>query len=247
MTPAIEVDPGRTRLAYERDAMQYSRTLTWENLMESTAQATQRKITVESFDLISRLRPDIQCFNELLIQYPRLGEDPEKPVRVVPDNMIVVHPEPLDVSGSYMLPIHRVIPTLVFEYVSKSNTRKDYEENYWKYEQELKIPYYIVFNPENKDLQVFRLEQESYLRVAPGDAGRFGVSNLELEVALLHGWIRFWFRGELIPLPAELADLAESAETRAESEKVRAESAERERDALAAELARLREQLNNAK
>jgi hypothetical protein len=47
--------------------------------MESTSHSTQRKITLESFDFIRFSRPDIQCFNELLVQYPRPGRDPEKP------------------------------------------------------------------------------------------------------------------------------------------------------------------------
>src|SRR3954451_3763047 len=100
------IDPGldleRLRRAYARDAMWYSRSLTEENLMESYAQGTQRKITVQSFDVIRTIRPDIQCFNEILIQYPRPGENPDKPGRVVPDNMVVVHPEPIENFGSWM-------------------------------------------------------------------------------------------------------------------------------------------------
>lgn len=41
----------------------------------------------------------MQVFNELLVQYPmprrkRLGQ-------VVPDNMVVLHPQPIDAEGSY--------------------------------------------------------------------------------------------------------------------------------------------------
>ena len=39
--------------------------------MEATPQATRRKITLESFDLLHAHRPDVQLFNELLVQYPR--------------------------------------------------------------------------------------------------------------------------------------------------------------------------------
>ena len=45
-----------------------------EHFMESTPQATQRKITLESFDLIYVSRKDVQCFNELLVQYPIPGK-----------------------------------------------------------------------------------------------------------------------------------------------------------------------------
>src|SRR5262245_45206637 len=55
---------------YERAAAEYLRNLPLEHFMEATAQGTQRKITLESFDLITAARSDIHVFNELLVQYP---------------------------------------------------------------------------------------------------------------------------------------------------------------------------------
>ena len=129
MTPVVglELDPGRTKLIYEWDAQRYLQSLPLEHFMESTAQSTQRKITVASFDVIEKTRPDIQCFSELLIQYPRPGEDPDQPGRVVPDNMVVVFSLPIEAEGSFMTPLQPVGPTLILEYVSKSNERKDYQ------------------------------------------------------------------------------------------------------------------------
>jgi hypothetical protein len=77
---------------------------------------------------------------------------------------------------------------------------------------------------------------------------------LELEVALLVGWVRFWYQGELLPLPADLQrDLDETRRQLAE-ERRRADEAtqqvHQERQArLAAEeeLARLRAQLEQAR
>ncbi len=53
--------------------------------------------------------------------------------------MVVVHEQPLDVEGSYDVPLQPVKPFWVLEYVSKSNRRKDYDDNRRKYEQELKV------------------------------------------------------------------------------------------------------------
>jgi Uma2 family endonuclease len=206
MIADLGLDPGRTQLIYEWDAREYLQSLPLEHFRESTAQSTQRKITVESFDVIRKLRPDIQCFSELLIQYVREGENPDKPGRVVPDNMVFVHPKPIEAEGSYMLPIHRVVPTLILEYVSKSNERKDYQDNYKKYERELQVPFYLVFHPENEDLRVFRLAGGEYLRLPPNSEERFSIPDLELQAGLLDGWVRFWFRGELVPLPGDLMD-----------------------------------------
>ena len=58
------------RIEYEEAAEAYLRSLPLEHFMESTAQATQRKITLESLDLVQARRPDVQVFNELLVQYP---------------------------------------------------------------------------------------------------------------------------------------------------------------------------------
>jgi hypothetical protein len=259
------IDPGldleRLRRAYARDAMWYSRSLTEENLMESYAQGTQRAITLESFRVIRTMRPDIQCFNEILIQYPRPGENPDKPGRVVPDNMIVVHPEPIENFGSWMMPIQKIIPTLVMEYVSDSNTRKDYEASYAKYEEFVQAPFYLIFDPDEQTLVVNRLARGKYLQLVPNAEGRLPIAELELEVAILEGWVRFWFRGELVPLAPDLAIqsredrearvLAErerdAANKRADTANKRADDANRERETalaraaeLEAELAKLR-------
>src|ERR1700722_716628 len=56
-------------LEYEEAAQTYLRSLPPEHFMEATAQATQRKVTLESLDLVQDRRPEIQVFNELLVQY----------------------------------------------------------------------------------------------------------------------------------------------------------------------------------
>lgn len=254
MTPATGLDPGRTKLVYERDADRYLRSLPLEHFMEATAQATQRKITVESFDLIRLDRPDVQCFNELLVQYPVPGRDPDEPARVVPDNMVVVHPEPVRADRSYMLPLQPAGPFLVLEYVSQSNRRKDYDDSYKKYERDLKVPYYLLFYPDNEELTLFRLTGGGYVTVTPNAACRLPIPELELEAALSDGWVRFWFRGRLVPVPTELQQQldAVSGQLRAESAarlaaEQRASAAEQRASAAEADLARLREELARLK
>ena len=102
--PAPAPDPDLVRF-YENDARWYSGQLRLEHIMESTPQATQRKISLESFDLVRRARPEVQCFNELLIQYPVAGQ--RQPGRVVPDNFIVLHPTPLT-QALLNLCVHRL-------------------------------------------------------------------------------------------------------------------------------------------
>lgn len=230
--------------------------------MEATSQATQRKITLESLDLVHARRPDVQVFNELLVQYLRRGK--RDIVQVVPDNMVVLHAEPVQAEGSFIVPLQEPIkPFWMLEYVSRSSQRKDYQDSFQKYERDLKVPYYLLFYPEDEELTLYRHNGRKYVSVKPNDEGRLAITELELEIGILDGWARYWYQGALLPLPAELLhDLeesrrqseeyrrqaererqrAEQSEQRADEERQRADEERRMRLALEQELERLRSQ-----
>jgi Uma2 family endonuclease len=190
------------RLAYEEAAQDYLRSLPPEHFMEAIAQATQREITLESLALVRARRPEVQVFNELPVQYPLPRTD--KPGQVVPDNMIVVHPERIVADGSFDVPFQPAFPLCVLEYVSKHNKRKDYDDNMRKYERELKVPYYLLFYPDAQELTLYHHNKRRYVTAKPNAEGRLAIPDLDLEVALLDGWVRYWYKGELLPLPADL-------------------------------------------
>jgi Uma2 family endonuclease len=250
------------KLEFERAAEAYLHSLPLEHHMEATLQATQRKITLESLDFVHASRPQIQVFNELLVQYRRGREG--RIQQVVPDNMVVVCDQPIKAVGSFNLPFQPEGPYWVLEYVSRSNERKDYEDSFEKYERDLKIPYYLVFRPEDQELILFRHGGRKYTSVKPNGQGRYPIPELEMEIGLLDGWVRFWFHGELVPLPAdfqrELDEMrqrlartmrqarrekrrADEMERRAEELARRADEERQARLAAEEELARLRAQL----
>ena len=230
------------RIEYEEAAEAYLRSLPPEHFMEATAQGKQREITLESLALVHARRPDVQIFNELLVQYP-LPRRP-KPRQVVPDNMVVVWPEPIQANGSYDLPLQPVGPFWVLEYVSKHNRRKDYEDSFQKYERELKVPYYLLFYPDARELTLFRLRVRTYRSVKPNEHGRLAIEGLDVEAALLDDWVRFWYKGELLPLPADLQ--RDLDETRRQLRKMTRRAEEEQRGRLAAEeeVFRLRTELD---
>ena len=225
---------------YEEAEQQYLASLPPEHFMEATDHAHQRKITLESFDLINESRPDIQCFNELLVQYPQKSK---KNGQVVPDNFVVVHPKPIQARGSFNTPLQPVKPLLVMEYVSKHNKRKDYEDNFKHYEKELKVPYYLLFYPDGEEMTLFRMGEKKYATVRPNAAGRYAIPELELELALLDGWVRYWFRGELVPLPGDLLRQLTAARDELTAAQGAQRAAEDRATAAEAELAKLREEL----
>ena len=225
------------RLDYADAAEAYLRSLPPEHFMEATPQATQRKITLESLDLVHARRPDIQLFNELLVQYPH-GR--AKRIRqVVPDNMVVVHPQPIEAVGSYDVPFQPVGPFWVLEYVSKGSRRKDYEDSFRKYERELKVPYYLLFYPDAQEVTLFRHTGRKYVAVLPNAAGRLAIPELNLEAALLEGWVRFWFEGELLPLPADLQRQLEETRRQLRHAQEQAENERRQKERLLAQLREL--------
>jgi Uma2 family endonuclease len=239
---------------YYHAALEYSRKLPLEQIMEATSQATQRKITLESLDLVAARRPDVHVFNELLVQYPLPRR--KRPGQVVPDNMVVLHERPIKAEGSYDVPLQPVGPFWVLEYASKNNERKDYDDNMVKYETLLKVPYYLLFHPEHQELTLYHHTGEKYVSVKPNETGRLPLPELELELALLDGWVRFWFRGELLPLPADLQRQRDQARRERDETRHERDQALHERDeaqnqlqATEAENARLRaeiEQLRRA-
>ena len=230
---------------YESAARDYQRKLTPEDHMESTPQATQREITLASLALVRERRPEVQFFNELLVQYA-VGNRKE-PGQVVPDNMVVVHPEPIRALGHFTLELQPARPFWVMEYVSNSSERKDYVETMQKYEVELKVPYYLLFYPDNQELSLFRHDGTRYVTVLPDEAGRCAVPELEMAVSLTDGWARFWCRGEMLPLPGELLRDLDRANGEAARQKRRADEAERERGEMADQLARLQAELRALK
>ncbi|HEY1188498.1 MAG TPA: Uma2 family endonuclease [Gemmata sp.] len=242
MTPTVspELDLKRIKVLYEIAERRFLKSLPLEHFMESTPQATQRAITLASFALVQVSRPDVQCFNELLVQYPRAGQDADRPGQVVPDNMVVIHPRPIVAEGSYMTPLQPVGPFLVLEYVSKASAHKDEETSYTKYEKELRVPYYLLFYPDGDEFTLFRLGEKGYTSVVPNALGRCPIPELELEVGQLGRWVRYWFRGELLPLPGDLLKERDEARRQLDAERQARQAAE-------AELAKLREELARAK
>ena len=249
MTPTAppHMDLGRIKVLYERAERHYLKSLPLEHFMESTPQATQRKITLESFDLIHVSRPDIQCFNELCVIYPIPGQDVDVPGKVVPDNMVVIHDKPIVADGSYMTPHQPVGPLLVLEYVSKASARKDEEVSYTKYEKELNVPFYLLFYPDADELTLFKLRDGKYITVRPNAQGRYTIPELELEVGLLGKWMRYWFRGELLPLSGDLLKERDEALKKLDASRQQFDTERQARQTAEAELAKLREELAKAK
>lgn len=157
---------------------------------------------MESLDLFKLSRPDVHVFSELLVQYPLPRK--KRPGQVVPDNMIMIYDSKLAAMWNYNTPLQPVGPFWVLEYLSKNNKREDYVDNMQRYDRDLKVPYYLLFDPDKQTLTLYKHNGKKYAVVKANEHGRLAVPELDLEVAIRDRWVRFWHHGELLPLPADL-------------------------------------------
>ena len=83
-----------------------------------------------------------------------------------------------------------------------------------------------------------------YVAVKPNAAGRLEVPILELEVALLDDWVRFWFRDELVPLPGQMFNQLKTTTLQLLAAEDQLAASKQAQEESAAELARLRAELD---
>ncbi len=216
-----------------------------EKFGETVSQARQRAITLASLDVLRTYNPAVHVFNDLLVRDSPADGRPS--TKFVPDNMLVLHAGPIKADECFDVGEQLVGPLWVLDYGCEETLRKRYEENRASCEKMLKVPYYLTFQPEVRKLSLYRHSGRKYVSVKPNEHGRYAVPDLEMEVALLDEWTRFWFRGELLPLPADLVrELAER--DRQLSEQGRQLADERQaRLAAEEELTRLRAEMHRLK
>jgi len=223
---------------YHQAARDYQRRSSGEPLGDEMAQARQREITICSLALIHLARPEMTYYNDLMIRYP--GKRLTATREVVPDNFVVLHPSALHIADAFDLSAQQCSPFWVLDYVSPTAIRKDYDQNRDCYEKDLAVPYYLRFETDTQTLVLHHLVRHRYVRVRPNTGDRHAINELDVEVAIQDGWVRFWFRGKLVPLPAELSRQVDALKDRCQKVEARVHAAEQELKHLRALLERQR-------
>jgi hypothetical protein len=225
----MSANPDRIKRAYDRVAARMIRDLTLDEKRQHTAQSDQRMKLLSSFGVIGVSRPDFHVFSELLVLYPGDADAPDYPRAIVPDCFVVVHDSPIDADTNYAIPLQPAGPFLTLDYLSAEVPRKDYAGNFRRYEEELRVPYSLRFDTDSREVTLVELVGGRYTPVRPNAAGRLPMPELEIEAGLLDGWVRLWFREELVLLPAETrrvqATQARLVELEAEIARLKAELA----------------------
>jgi Uma2 family endonuclease len=182
-----------------------------------------------------------------------------------PDWVYVPQVHPTDQNRhSYTPNVEGQLPTIVMEFLSDQKG-KEYDESriypygkWYFYEQILKVPNYVIFNPENGKLEVYYLKHGHYQKQTSDSKGFYWIESMKLFLGVWEGfkedvkrrtfWLRWWdAEGNQLPWQSEQlkterrkAELAEiekqkALETaafekrKAEMERRKAEQAEMEK------------------
>lgn len=130
-------------------------------------------------------------------------------------------------------------PDVIIELLSPSTRHIDEGAKKRRYQDLFRTAEYYLYEPGGDDFQAFHLGEHGYVEAPRSEQGRVWSEQLGVWIGPWHGdyrehratWLRFFDRDDQLIL-------ASFEEVRVERQ--RADAAEQERDALAAELARLR-------
>jgi Putative restriction endonuclease len=167
--------------------------------------------------------------------------------------------EPGLARKSYTPHLEGDVPDIVMEFLSETeggeySIRQTTPIGKWRfYEKILKVPNYIIFEPEFGLLEVYRLREDNYVLELPDVAGRHWFAELGLFLGAWRGpksgrngyWLRWWdAQGQLLPWGVEQLQQAQqinqerqradAAQLKADEAQLKADEAQLKADRLAA-------------
>lgn len=86
---------------------------------------------------------------------------------------------------------------------------------FWVYEQIMRIPYYGIYQINNRMLEVYNLVNGSYVQLTPNQRGHYAIARLDVELGVWEGsyqnqemqWLRWWdLEGNLLLTGQETAE-----------------------------------------
>jgi hypothetical protein len=223
--------------------------VTWERLpdeipleeepVENAGQPLIAGALRESLELADYIKPEMLIVSNLGL------------CATVDNNLILKAPDWLYVAlvlphegdrRSYTPHLDGEVPQVVMEFLSETegteySVKPTYPPGKWFfYEQILKIPTYVIFEPATGLLEVYHLQSERYELTSPNPEGRYWLAAMQLFLGVWQGkkeertgyWLRWWdAQGDLLPWAVERVEQekqrAEQEKQRAEQEKQRAE------------------------
>ena len=233
--------------------------ITWEPLpydfqldekpVENTGQPLIAGALRESLELASWIQPQMLIASN----FGLCVTVNEKLAIKAPDWLYVAQvKDPKQTRKAYTPHLEGDVPTVVMEFLSDEDgkeysSKQTFPPGKWFfYEQILKVPTYVIFEPEGGLLEVYRLKDGRYELEQPDVEGRHWIAAMSLFLGTWRGqkeerdgyWLRWWDADEQI-LPwavervAAVTQVAAEERQRAEQERQRAEQERRRAERLA--------------
>ena len=251
-TPSSTVQP-RSKMTISWEALPEDFILE-EEPVESTAQPLIAGALRESLELSGYIQPTMLIAANLGICTKVNGSLVIK----APDWFYVKAVLPL--AGvtdrrSYTPNLEGEIPQVVMEFLSETDSgeysaRQAFPPGKWFfYEQILQVPIYIIFNPADGAVEVYKLQAGRYKLQATDENNRYWIAEMELGLGIWQGekegrrgyWLRWWNQaGNLLLWGVEQI---EQERQRAEQERQRAEQEHQRAEQEHQRAKRLTEQL----
>ncbi|MBF0289323.1 MAG: Uma2 family endonuclease [SAR324 cluster bacterium] len=180
-----------------------------------------RQLIIKAIDILQKAFPNAYVSGNICLYYEQ--GNPRK--MISPDVLLCCSQEP-DVKRTYLAWEENAQLDLVIEFSSFSTRREDHHKKKRIYEQILKVPYYVIFDPHGIYLNVWQLNHGEYAPLEPDEQGYYHLFHLNLHLAIEENNSLRFFNSEKTPLltVGEWGiQLAEQESKRAEQESKRAE------------------------
>jgi Uma2 family endonuclease len=122
---------------------------------------------------------------------------------------------------SYVLWHEHIAPLVVVEFVSgdgrEERDKTPHRGKFWVYEQGIRVPFYVIFEHNPPDVELYHLVDGAYEKSPPNERGHYAIAPLGVEVGIWEGkyqnieaaWLRWWdAAGNLLLTPEERLEQA---------------------------------------
>ena len=200
-----------------------------------------RDLLLETVEMLKMAFPDAYVSGNICLYYE---EDNSKKM-ISPDALVCLAQKPMQ-KRVYKAWEANAQLDLVMEFSSPTTKQVDYRKKKAIYENVLRVPYYLIFDPMKRHLDLFELYVTGYRSVPVQMNGRWHLSQMGLQVGVeLHHRLRlFDQKGSPIPTPYEKERNAKEVERAAKEKALQQVEMERQaREELAQQLQAMQAQL----
>jgi len=173
--------------------------------MDNFDQSLLAEALRDALSLAKRISKNQFCATSLAVCAKVDGQTITK----APDWFYVPYVHPLETNRhSYTPNVEGQLPTIVMEFLS-DNQRREYNNSpippygkWYFYETILQVPWYVIFDSDDGELEVYHLDRGCYKKQTADKNGRYWIDSMELFLGVWKGlkedvyrdtfWLRWW-------------------------------------------------------